>query len=578
MAGELPLGGGVDALSPLVAQLRATGARVERHVAAGRGARGRAVLVVEGGGALDVHPLLTPRGEDARWNHLLLEAACGGVEVDVYLVDPEAGVAAMHREIRRQRYPLVGDGPAVVSIDLETTGQRRPVEIALVLLYGGEVVGTWSTLIRQPRSLLESPKSYHANRIHQIPLEEIARAPNDEAAVAARVRRFLGAWAERYGQVSLTAWNISFERSVLKDWRLEAEESGVTWGQCAMRRAKSACPDQGSKRGWKLARAVEYFDGELVPGLAAAYAPAHRALPDALAAALIWLHLDGLDADCDGEPTATTATTPSPRTATTSTPPARSTSEAVGRAPPREQGPPQRQLSGQGATTRTATTSRTATATATATPPRLPPVPEDTDAGALPGEDLAERDLTDAPAPSRAGGAWPLLLIRPDPAGPPRLFVTSSRRRQPKAAGNAWQVTAGPWVAARGHGTIPALFPPRRALQAISRARFLGLDLRGRGSQRAREALQTRALAEAAVCYRVHLDTLPDVALQPGRLCGHLYAPVEGIEGLVAIESSDVLWMDCGWATAPLVERLVRAGWRVWRHRRQHKTSHRRTA
>lgn len=175
-----------------------------------------------------------------------------------------------------------------VSVDIETTGvdgSARVIEIgAIVVTADGELAARAHTLIRQDVAHLQRPASLAAQRVHGIaPAVLLDPSLPTEAEAAERIRRWLAAAAERYGARQVRAWNLPFERRFLSrpPWNLE------DWGECLM--AFAAQHVEGARGGkLKLEEAARALQIPRPGG------HQHRALADAIRAALVVVHLEQL--------------------------------------------------------------------------------------------------------------------------------------------------------------------------------------------------------------------------------------------------------------------------------------------
>ena len=182
--------------------------------------------------------------------------------------------------------------PCIV-LDLETTGfllkrdlpdgwNARVIEVgAVVVTADRRIVSPISPLVRQPRRLLEHPRSRRAARVHRIPTEAILAAELDGEQAAERLVRWAQAVALRHGVREVRGWNQSFDFRFLEapPWRF-FERSGLGPGEDIARVAR---------------RRLGTFRGGLEGALSALgmHNPrAHRALYDARAAAEVLLACD----------------------------------------------------------------------------------------------------------------------------------------------------------------------------------------------------------------------------------------------------------------------------------------------
>lgn len=158
-------------------------------------------------------------------------------------------------------------------IDVETTGfshaTDRIVEAACVLVDGGSIIRTWSSLVNPRRPIPD-----YATRVHGITDMQVARAPSFE-----RVQRELRALCE--GAV-VTAHNASFDLGFLP---LLAPFPSL----CTLALARRRFPNAPNHKNQTL-RAYLQIDDLLRPLVRNVEAlPPHRALADALVTAGILL-------------------------------------------------------------------------------------------------------------------------------------------------------------------------------------------------------------------------------------------------------------------------------------------------
>lgn len=169
-----------------------------------------------------------------------------------------------------------------VVVDVETAGFTRDkgflLEIALVFVAKGQVLGHWSQLIIPPTPRWDfSPMFLESRKVHKIPSGEIRKYGIPEEEAAARAHRQLDLFFADHGMPTFVAHNASFERRWL---------SSVPWSfpieVCSLELARAAQPK--AEGGHKLVEVAKRL-GVAVDG------EAHRALPDALLTAKVLLAL-----------------------------------------------------------------------------------------------------------------------------------------------------------------------------------------------------------------------------------------------------------------------------------------------
>jgi DNA polymerase III epsilon subunit-like protein len=153
-------------------------------------------------------------------------------------------------------------------VDVETTGfshlRDRVVEMACVILDGGHIVDTWSSLVNP-----EIPIPEFATAVHGISDEDVLDAPLFPEAQAAIARRCAGA--------TVVAHNLAFDIGFLP-----ALSTRPT--VCSLRLARQAFPNAPNHKNQTLRH---YLGIDRDPALEGA--TAHRALGDALVTASILL-------------------------------------------------------------------------------------------------------------------------------------------------------------------------------------------------------------------------------------------------------------------------------------------------
>lgn len=165
--------------------------------------------------------------------------------------------------------------PEFIVLDFETTGFNPPdrvVEIGAVKISGNIVISNFQTLV--------NPGVWNDNaaRVHQIPRHEVLLAPSSDEAF----RKFF----EFVGVNQIVAHNAPFERKFLT---YEAGLLGKKFTNefhCTLSMARARVP-QRLVQDYKLATLLNHF-GIRPTG------PMHRALPDAVATAALFLRLSEL--------------------------------------------------------------------------------------------------------------------------------------------------------------------------------------------------------------------------------------------------------------------------------------------
>ena len=171
-------------------------------------------------------------------------------------------------------------------IDLETTGvvpaTAGIIEIGCVAVQSGAIVGEFSSLVWPGREFL-GPKNREVLAVSGITVEEVL-----DAWPLREVRYELRRWVDGIGAAvpyRVTSYNVAFDAAFLPEpfWTRNRDDAGGgVWSECVM---KCAARDLAGKSRLSLANACAILGIE--------QEDAHRALPDARAAAAVWLALEG---------------------------------------------------------------------------------------------------------------------------------------------------------------------------------------------------------------------------------------------------------------------------------------------
>jgi DNA polymerase III epsilon subunit-like protein len=208
-------------------------------------------------------------------------------------------------------------------IDTETTGlpqtpQAHVIEIGVATFEASQgLIGFWTSLVNPPS--LASEEAEVAQKFHGISADQILSAPRFD-----EVWTELLAYARGYGEATWTAWNLPFDRCMVRrtfmglddfgqicaqlgapedllkhskyGWpeRFDLQGDLLQWRECAMRAYSRQVRTKGSTRSWytrqlepnswALAEAARREGVEFT-------GDAHRALTDATVAAKIYLKL-----------------------------------------------------------------------------------------------------------------------------------------------------------------------------------------------------------------------------------------------------------------------------------------------
>jgi len=175
--------------------------------------------------------------------------------------------------------PPAHSDPYVV-VDVETAGFAPSngflLEIALVFVADGAIIGRCARLLRPSCKWERHPAYIRSLPIHKISRQEIKQHGRPEAEVARELHELISRFADRFGTPRFVAHNASFEERWLagEPWCFPFEVDTLPL-------ARDLLPDL---EGHKLAALVEHY-GLSWEG------PAHRALPDAVATAEVLLRL-----------------------------------------------------------------------------------------------------------------------------------------------------------------------------------------------------------------------------------------------------------------------------------------------
>lgn len=163
-----------------------------------------------------------------------------------------------------------------VALDFETTGTNtksdRVVEIGAVKVIDGVIVDRFETLV----SIEKSAWSWHAEKIHGIRHHQTINAPSPASAFKSLI--------DFIGFSTIVAHNANFEKQLLES---ELNRLGLVVPvsfECSCTSAKNKLSKQQVSN-HRLSTIADYFS--IVPE-----GPLHRALPDALLCAKVWLELE----------------------------------------------------------------------------------------------------------------------------------------------------------------------------------------------------------------------------------------------------------------------------------------------
>jgi len=187
--------------------------------------------------------------------------------------------------------------PCII-IDTETTGlpakagaSFRPkiIEVGAVVVTGeGEIVNPVGCLVAQPREHLFDRRAAGAFRVTGIDREQVLAQGIAEEAAAAKLARWCGLVAAKYGITNIRAFNQPFDFGFLSQepWDLFAKTE-LAKGECLMLATMDimgplgALPPMRGRYKWpSVSEAVAFFNGRGHPVKWGA-ASAHRASEDA---------------------------------------------------------------------------------------------------------------------------------------------------------------------------------------------------------------------------------------------------------------------------------------------------------